>query len=150
MSPPSPAEQSLSLRSLIAVARATPSKAPAAARYIPELTWLTCKKKQRLETLFATDEDVEVEPTGGVHQRMIAAYSEPDRERGRELMRQLIDSVSRGFPAALTEVITLGRTLKKRAADILAYFDRPSTSTGPTKAMTPRNTSAAPASGSAT
>jgi transposase len=59
---------------------------------------------------------------------MIAAYREPDRERGRELMRHLIDSISRGVPAALTEVITLGRTLTKRAADILAYFDRPGTS----------------------
>ena len=33
---------------------------------------------------------------------------------------------------ALTEVITLGRTLKKRADDVLAYFDRPGTSNGPT------------------
>jgi transposase len=38
-------------------------------------------------------------------------------------------------PKALTEVITLGRTLKKRAADVLAYFDRPGTSSGPTEAI---------------
>ena len=63
----------------LAAARATPSKELAAARFIPELT--TYKKEQRLETLFATDEYVEVE----VYQRMIAAYSEPNRERGREL-----------------------------------------------------------------
>jgi len=53
-------------------------------------------------------------------------------------MRQLIDSISRGVPAALTEVITLGRTLTKRAADILAYFDRPGTSNGPTEAVNGR------------
>lgn len=47
------------------------------------------------------------------------------------MMQALIDSVSSGVPAALTEVITLGRTLKKRAADVLAYFDRPGTSNGP-------------------
>ncbi|WP_265977848.1 transposase [Mycobacterium canetti] len=41
-------------------------------------------------------------------------------------------------PAALTEVITLGRTLKKRAADVLAYFDRPGTSNGPTEAINGR------------
>jgi transposase len=69
-----------------------------------------------------------------MYQRMIAAYREPDREQGHELMRQLIDSISHGVPAALTEVITLGRTLKRRAADILAYFDRPHTSNGPTDA----------------
>ncbi|WP_162139312.1 transposase, partial [Mycobacterium canetti] len=37
-----------------------------------------------------------------------------------------------------TEVITLGRTLKKRAADVLAYFDRPGTSNGPTEAINGR------------
>jgi transposase len=65
---------------------------------------------------------------------MIAAYREPDRARGRELMVQLIESLS-GVAAALTEVITLGRTLTKRAADVLADFDRPGTSTGPTEAI---------------
>uniref|UniRef100_UPI002491B39E transposase n=1 Tax=Propioniciclava sinopodophylli TaxID=1837344 RepID=UPI002491B39E len=32
----------------------------------------------------------------------------------------------------------LGRTLNKRAADILAYFDRPGTSNGPTEALNGR------------
>ena len=66
---------------------------------------------------------------------MIAAYRELDRAKGRQLMTRLIASTSRGVPAALTEVITLGRTLKNRAADILAYFDRPGTSNGPTEAI---------------
>jgi hypothetical protein len=38
-------------------------------------------------------------------------------------------------PTALTELITLGRTLKRRAADVLAYFDRAGTSNGPTEAI---------------
>lgn len=38
---------------------------------------LTDKKKQRLETLFATDEHLEVEANRGVYQPMIAAYREP-------------------------------------------------------------------------
>jgi len=38
----------------------------------------------------------------------------------------------------LTEVITLGRTLKRRAEDVLAYFDRPGTSNGPTEAINGR------------
>ena len=66
---------------------------------------------------------------------MIAAYREPDRTRGRALMTSLIASVSHGVPSALSEVITLGRTLKKRADDVLAYFDRPGTSNGPTEAL---------------
>ena len=56
---------------------------------------------------------VEVEATWGIYQRMIAAYREPDRARGKKLMQDLIDSVSHGVPAALGEVIALGRTLKK-------------------------------------
>src|SRR3954469_22248356 len=69
---------------------------------------------------------------------MITAYREPDHVKGRELMRGLIDSVSSGVPKALTEFITPGRTLKKRATDVLAYFDRPGTSNGPTEALNGR------------
>ena len=38
----------------------------------------------------------------------------------------------------MTEVITLGRTLAKRAADMLAYFEGPGTSNGPTEAINGR------------
>jgi len=38
----------------------------------------------------------------------------------------------------LNELITLGRTLKNRARDVLAYFDRPGTSIGPTEAINGR------------
>ena len=53
-------------------------------------------------------------------------------------MVKLIDSISSGVPKALTEIVTLGRTLKKRAADVLAYFDRPGTSNGPAEALNGR------------
>ena len=69
---------------------------------------------------------------------MITAYREPDRAKGRELMTALIETLSHGVPAVLREVITLGRTLKKRAADVLAYFERPGTSNGPTEAINGR------------
>ena len=69
---------------------------------------------------------------------MIAAYRHDDRTRGRELMVKLIDSVNTGVPKTLVEVTKLGRTLKKRAADVLAYFDRPGTSNGPTEAINGR------------
>lgn len=42
------------------------------------------------------------------------------------------------MPTALSEIKKLGRTLNKRAADILAYFDRPGTSNGPTEAINGR------------
>ena len=69
---------------------------------------------------------------------MVAAYRDEDRARGREAMVKLIESISTGVPKVLTGVITLGRTLKKRADDVLAYFDRPGTSNGPTEALNGR------------
>jgi len=99
---------------------------------------LTDKQRQRLTALFATDAHVEVEATWGIYQRMIAAYREPDRTRGRTAMTAVIKAVSAGVPAALTELRRLGRTLNQRAGDILAYFDRPGTSNGPTEAVNGR------------
>ena len=99
---------------------------------------LTDRQRNRIETLFAADDHVQVEATWGIYQRMVAAYREPDRTRGRDLMQKLIDSLASGVPGALTELITLGRTLTKRAADILAYFDRPGTSNAPTEAINGR------------
>ncbi|WP_036320878.1 ISL3 family transposase, partial [Microbacterium indicum] len=72
------------------------------------------------------------------YQRMISAYRDPDRAAGRKAMQGVIDAVSRGVPAALVELRRLGRTLKKRAADVLAYFDQPGTSNGPTEAINGR------------
>ena len=99
---------------------------------------LTPKQQQRLEALFAADEHAEVEATWGAYQRMIEAYREPDRRRARQLMAAVIDSLATGVPKALVELARLGRTLKRRAADVLAYFDRPGTSNGPTEAINGR------------
>ncbi len=99
---------------------------------------LTDKQHQRLTTLFKPEEHAEVEATWGIYQRMITAYRDPDRTRGRELMSKLIETVSDGVPTALTELRRLGRTLKQRAGDVLAYFDRPGTSNGPTEAINGR------------
>ena len=99
---------------------------------------LTDRQRGRLEALFTGDEHVEVQATWSVYQRMVTAYREPDRRRGRVLMRELIDHLSTDVPAALVEVAVLGRTLLRRAADVLAYFDRPGTSNGPTEAINGR------------
>ncbi len=99
---------------------------------------LTDKQTTRIEALFAIEEHVEVEATWGIYQRMITAYRHPDRAHGRALMTAVIDSVARGVPAALSELVTLGRTLTKRAADVLAFFDLPGSSNRPTEAINGR------------
>jgi transposase len=99
---------------------------------------LTDKQKARLQTLFAVDAHAEVEATWTMYQHAVAAYREPDRKTGRALMAALIATLSADVPKPLQELITLGRTLKKRGADVLAYFDRPGTSNGPTEAINGR------------
>jgi transposase len=99
---------------------------------------LTDRQRARLQALFAAADHVEVEATWGIYQRLIAAYREPDRGRARESMVTVIDSLRQGVPAALTELRRLGRTLNHRTGDVLAYFDRPGTSNGPTEAINGR------------
>ncbi len=112
---------------------------------------LTDKQRGRLVELFATDDHVEVEATWGIYQRMIAAYREPERTLGRELMVKLIASVTAGVPKALVELITLGKTLTKRRSTCSP------TSIGPAhptdrrrRSMDGSSTCADPRSGSAT
>jgi transposase len=99
---------------------------------------LTEKQNTRLEAVFASDEHVEVEATSGIYQRIVAAYREPNKKRGKQMMQAVINADTSGVPTALTEVRRLGRTLKQCAADVLAFFDRPGTSNGPTEATNGR------------
>ena len=67
------------------------------------------------------------------------AYRDPNKIRGKALMQADINTLtSTRVPRGLTELITLGRTLKRRSRDILAYFDHPHTSNGPTEAINGR------------
>jgi transposase len=92
----------------------------------------------RLTSLFDTDSHVEVEATWAVYQRMITAYRNPDRATGRRDLAALIATLRTGVPTTLVELRRLGRTLNARAHDILAFFDRPGTSNGPTEAINGR------------
>ena len=99
---------------------------------------LTERQRERLIALFAIDDHVEVEATWGIYQRMIGAYRDFDRAHAKASMTALIETLREGVPAALIELRRLGRTLTARAADVLAYFDRPGTSNGPTEAINGR------------
>ena len=99
---------------------------------------LTSKQTDRLEAGLAAEEHTQAYVTWWVYQRIVAAYLDPDRVRGRARMRAVTTSLSTEVPAALMELTTLGRTLTCRAADVLAYCDRPGTSNGPTKALNGR------------
>lgn len=99
---------------------------------------LTDKLRSGLEILFADDAHGEVEATWGLYQKMVTAYRDSDRATGRKTMAELIASLTTGVSKALVEVVKLGRTLNRRVADAMAYFDRPGTSNGPTEALNGR------------
>jgi transposase len=99
---------------------------------------LTERQQERLDKLFTGDEHVQVELTWGIYQRLIAAYRDPVRTTGAAEARSVIDALTAGVPAPLIELRKLGRTLGKRAEDVLAYFERPRTSNGPTEAVNGR------------
>ena len=99
---------------------------------------LTDRQRARIDAVFAIDEHVEVEATWAVYQSIVAAYRHPDRAAGRRALQAVIDSLRRGVPEALLELGKLGRTLHRRAGDVLAYFDLPGTSNGPTEAINGR------------
>lgn len=101
------------------------------------LPLLSARRKAKLEAVFADANHLAVEVCWGFYQRLIAAYAHPDRRRGKAMMAEIIDSLRTGVPEALEELAQLGRTLWRRRADVLAYFDH-NASNGPTEAINGR------------
>ena len=100
---------------------------------------LTLGQQYQILDLFSGDEHVALEVTWSVYQNIINAYRSSNARGGKTLMHPEITRLtSTSMPSSLTELTTLGRTLKRRAADILAYFDHPHTSNGPTEAINGR------------
>ena len=99
---------------------------------------LTDKQNQRLSDLFADERMAAVETTWSVYQTIVAAYRDTDKHRGKRALSRLIDKIRAAVPKGLTELAQLGRTLHRRRADILAWFDHPGSSNGPTEAINGR------------
>ena len=103
--------------------------------------FLTDRQKQRLDLLWDTDDDsVALQVTWEFYQDLIGAYGHPDRSRGKKLMTRVIHTLRKGLPEGLEELAQLGRTLWRRRADILAYFDL-GASNGPVEAINGRRSS---------
>ena len=101
------------------------------------LPLLSNRQQSRLTGVFADDAHIAVMVTWSVYQRVIAAYADANRRRGKQAMTRLINSIRRGVPAGLEEIAQLGRTLWRRRDDIVAFFDHHA-SNGPTEAINGR------------
>ena len=116
----------------------TPSTRPAGYLHTRSCL-LTLGQQYQILDLFASDCHVALEVTWSAYQNIIDAYRAPNTSAGKAIMEAEINTLtSTRVPRGLTELITLGRTLKRRATDILAYFDHPHTSNGPTEAINGR------------
>lgn len=102
------------------------------------LDLLGARQVQRLDDLFADDDHVGVEVTWSVYQQMASAHRNKNKTAGKFTLVKVIDSLARGVPKGLPELARLGRTLNQRRGDVLAFFDHPGTSNGPTEAINGR------------
>lgn len=75
--------------------------------------------------------------TEGIYQRMITACREPDRARGRADDRAH-GGGERRRPRNPDRAAPSRARAEPRAADVLAYFDRPRANNGPTEAINGR------------
>lgn len=102
------------------------------------LDLLRPRQIERLDNLFACDDHAAVEVTWNVYQRLVWAYRNKDATAGKAALAGVIESLTQSIPKSLPELARLGRTLNKRRADVLAFFDHPGTSNGPTEAINGR------------
>lgn len=100
--------------------------------------FLTVKQQARLDRVFTDPRHGDVWRAWRVYQQVVAAYREKLSGNGRRRLRELIDVVKATTPAWFTELRKLAYTLDRRRVDILAYFDHPRTSNGPTEAINGR------------
>lgn len=75
--------------------------------------------------------------TWDFYQEVIAAYDEQRPRDGKKRLFKLIKRIKSGVPKGLAELATLGRTLWRKRAAILAYFDT-GASNGPVEAINGR------------
>ena len=93
---------------------------------------LTLGQQHQIVDLFSSEEYVALEVTWSAYQDIIDSYHAPDTSTGKAMMEAGINTLTcTRVPKGLSELITLGRTLKCRVGDILAYFDHPHTSQRP-------------------
>lgn len=99
---------------------------------------LTDRQRATLARLFRDGANGPLEIMWGAYRKIIACYAETDRRRARGMMHELVDGVNARPANAPAELMTLGRTLKRRLPDVLAYFDHEFSGNGPTEAVNGR------------
>ena len=75
----------------------------------------------------------------GVCQKIIRRYAQEDKRKGRGMMAELVEAPdAKGAAPGCPELAALGRTLKRRMGDVLAFFDWEHSANGLTEAVNGR------------
>ena len=99
----------------------------------------TDRQRERADRLLADPSNRPLALAYGVYRRIISCYAHEDRSKGRAMMAEPVESLAvKGSAPGCPEPATLGRTLKRRMADILAFFDHSNGANGPTEAINGR------------
>ena len=102
-------------------------------------TLRTDRQRERAARLLDDPANAALKLAHGAYQRIIRCYAQEDRRKGRGMMAELIEALNaRGSAPGCPELATLGRTLKRRMGDILAFFDLEHGANGPTEAINGR------------
>ncbi|WP_145940855.1 ISL3 family transposase [Corynebacterium glyciniphilum] len=98
---------------------------------------VTPTRAERLDGVLTAEEHVAVQVTWDFYQEVIAAYDEQRPRDGEKRLFKLIKRIKSGVPKGLAELARSGRTLWRKRAAILAYFDT-GASNGPVEAINGR------------
>ena len=99
----------------------------------------TDRQRERAARLLGDPANHALRLAHGAYQRIIRCYAQEDRKRGRGMMAELIEALNaKGSAPGCPELAALGRTLKRRMSDILAFFDWRHSANGPTEAINGR------------
>ena len=85
--------------------------------------------------MFTDERHAAFKVTWGLYQSVIEAYQADQPTKGKKIITRLITNIHSDVPASLEELRSLGQTMKQHRDDILAFFDLPGTSNGPTEAV---------------
>ena len=96
------------------------------------------RQQVKLCELFADPATAPVEAAWDAYQTIIGAYRDPDHARGKQTFMKLIGKFRRAATNTVAELAQLGRALHRRGDGILAWFDHPRTTNGPTEAINGR------------
>ena len=99
----------------------------------------TDRQREKTDELLSDPANGPLRLAHGAYQKIIACYAHPDKRKGRGMMAELIESLAApGACKGCPELAVLGRTMKKRMKDILAFFDWDNSANGPTEAINGR------------